>query len=208
MGQIISGLLMLFEQPFKLGDWIETLATQGPGCRGELAFGLSRDGFWSSDNAELCARRRVDLQTQSAARQARDEFGEVRRQRFAGSGVRDVDSGGVPAAAMRSRPDAVRGIRAPRSIRPIFRCGTPGDDAMAKANSRGGSICASCRSGLHLDEAVDDFSSPEVTAAVAEVAAPTLRLNGDDELALSAHAVMFRWWRQELIQKRVTCLRK
>ena len=42
---------------------------------------------------------------------------------------------------------------------------------------------------------------PRVTAAVAEVVAPTLRLNGDDELALSAHAVMFRYGAGELIQE-------
>src|SRR6516225_10105697 len=29
VGQIISGLLMLFEQPFRLGDWIETPAARG-----------------------------------------------------------------------------------------------------------------------------------------------------------------------------------
>ena len=29
VGQIISGLLMLFEQPFRLGDWIETPAAKG-----------------------------------------------------------------------------------------------------------------------------------------------------------------------------------
>src|SRR6185312_17244589 len=29
VGQIISGLLMLFEQPFRLGDWIETSAARG-----------------------------------------------------------------------------------------------------------------------------------------------------------------------------------
>ena len=37
VGSIISGLLLLFEQPFKLGDWLDTGTDEGPGRRGQLA---------------------------------------------------------------------------------------------------------------------------------------------------------------------------
>jgi CRP-like cAMP-binding protein len=59
---------------------------------------------------------------------------------------------------------------------------------------------ASRRAGLHLDEAVDDFSTPDRMADALRAIAPTLRLTHTDQQVLSAHARMTRYGADEYIQ--------
>lgn len=203
VGQIISGLLMLFEQPFKLGDWIET-----PAAKGRVV-----EVNWRSVHLETGSGLQITPNSVLAAASISNLSRPHGKHVMSLASVFAVNDSPDRVCAMLTRvasrlpqcdpdrtPSAVHTGAKEYSTNIPLR--TPGDDAMAKANFQRWIWYAARRSGLHLDEAVDDFSSPErVTAAVAEVVAPTLRLNGDDELALSAHAVMFRYGAGELIQE-------
>ena len=82
VGSIISGLLLLFEQPFRLGDWLDTGSEQGPRRRGQLARGAHRDRQRHPDRAQRHPRRGVVHQPQPAGRQPRrDRADDVRRRR-------------------------------------------------------------------------------------------------------------------------------
>ena len=70
VGQIISGLLVLFEQPFQIGDWIETPTAQGARGRGQLARNAYRYRWRAADHAELGVGRRVVHELQPAAGQS------------------------------------------------------------------------------------------------------------------------------------------
>ena len=52
VGSIISGLLLLFEQPFRLGDWLDTGSTRGPRRRGQLAGGPHRNRQRRPDHSQ------------------------------------------------------------------------------------------------------------------------------------------------------------
>ena len=68
VGSIISGLLLLFEQPFQLGDWLTAAAVHGAGGRGQLAGGAHRHGQRRADRAERLAGQRVVHQPEPADR--------------------------------------------------------------------------------------------------------------------------------------------
>lgn len=203
VGQIISGLLMLFEQPFKLGDWIET-----PSAKGRVI-----EVNWRSVHLETGAGLQITPNSVLAAASI------TNLSRPHGKHVMSLTS----VFALNDSPDQVCAMLAKVASR-LPQCDpdrkpsavhvgakeystniplrTPGDDAMAKANFQRWIWYTARRNALHLDEAVDDFSSHErVVEAIADVVAPTLRLNDEDELALSAHAVMFRYGAGELIQE-------
>ena len=72
VGQIISGLLLLFEQPFQLGDWLDTPTARGRVVEVELAGHPYRHRQWHADHAQLGAGRRVLHQPEPACRRAQD----------------------------------------------------------------------------------------------------------------------------------------
>jgi CRP-like cAMP-binding protein len=79
---------------------------------------------------------------------------------------------------------------------------SPVDDSAAKSTFLRWVWYASRREGLHLDEADDDFSTPEnVADAVREVVAPTLRLSAADQEQLAQHATIVRFGADEIIQR-------
>jgi CRP-like cAMP-binding protein len=60
---------------------------------------------------------------------------------------------------------------------------------------------ASRRDGLHLDEAEDDFSTPDaVEDALRTVVAPSLRLSSADQEQLMPHATVVRYGADEIIE--------
>lgn len=79
---------------------------------------------------------------------------------------------------------------------------SPADDGETKKLFLQWVWYASRRAGLHLDEAEDDFATTERLAeAVADVVAPTLRLNADQQSELLGAANLERYGIGELIQR-------
>ena len=202
VGQIISGLLMLFEQPFRLGDWIET----------DKATGRVVEVNW----------RAVHLQTSKGIEVTPNSV-------LAGSAFtnlsRPADNHAIRVVnvfAVEDRPDQVCALltrvasRVPQchpdltptaipigdlKYRTKIPLGSPADDGDAEATFRRWVWYAARREGLHLDEAVDDFTDPDlVAAAIKRVVAPTLRLTGEQQRAMVPHAVIERYGSGELIQ--------
>ena len=81
VGSVISGLLLLFEQPFQLGDWLDTGRDEGPRRRGQLAGRAHRHRQRHPDHPQRHAGRGVVHQPQPAGRQPRrDGADDVRRR--------------------------------------------------------------------------------------------------------------------------------
>lgn len=204
VGQIISGLLMLFEQPFQLGDWLNT-----PAARGRVvevnwrAVHLETDtGLQITPNSVLAgasftnlsrpeAKHEITLTTifslddppnqvcELLARLATD----VPRRRRDGP-VRVVPLGG-------------------KEYRTSIPLTSPADDDSTRTVFLQWLWYAARRNGLHLNEAdAGDFSTPErVADAVRTVVAPTLRLDGDDQQRVVPDATLERYGADEVIQR-------
>ena len=77
---------------------------------------------------------------------------------------------------------------------------TPADDFAAKSTFLRWVWYASRRAGLHLDEAEDEFETPERLEASLRIIAPTLRLTQAEQEELLPHARIARYGTDEYIQ--------
>ncbi len=202
VGQIISGLLMLFEQPFRIGDWIQTTAAKGQVL----------EVNWRAVHLETG----TGLQITPNSVLAGQSFTNLSRP--AGKHTIIVTS----VFAVEDRPDQVCAmlVRLARQL-PMCRPGaeptavptgameyrteipmrSPGDDGDAKAMFLRWIWYASRRAGLHLDEAEDGFSDPEqVAEAIRTCVAPVLRLSVEQQRAMASHAEIRIFGAGELIQ--------
>lgn len=206
VGQIISGLLMLFEQPFRLGNWIET----------DKATGRVVEVNW----------RAVHLQTGEGLRIIPNSV--LAGQSFTNLS-RPADQHAIRIVSVFSiedRPDQVCAMltrlaaqlpechpdRAPVAVpigdmkyRTKIPLRSPGDDSAAEAGFLRWIWYASRREGLHLDEAEDSFDDPDlVEHAVRTVVAPTLRLSPGQLHEMAEHAAIERYGAGELMQEHGT----
>ena len=201
VGQIISGLLVLFEQPFQLGDWIDT-----PSARGRVVEVNWRathidtgSGLQIMPNSVLAAASFTNFSRPPGAHSLTvttlfslddppdDVCGMLTR---------------VAGALPQLRPDAVPstvpagGLTYKTSI-PLR---TPADDFATKSMFLRWVWYASRRVGLHLDEAEDDFAAPERTEDSLRIIAPTLRLTHAEQQQLLPHVRLMRYGTDEYIQ--------
>jgi small-conductance mechanosensitive channel len=202
VGQIISGLLMLFEQPFKLGDWIET-----PAARGRVVEVNWRavhvdtgSGLQITPNSVLAVASFTNLSRPPGAYKIKIPT------------VFSLDDAPDRVCAMLSRvADELPQLKpdhAPKTVplggihyRTNIPLRSPADDGDAKATFLRWIWYAARRDGLHLEEADDDFCTPEVVAdALRRVVAPALRLTAADEQDLAPHATVLRYGADEIIQ--------
>jgi CRP-like cAMP-binding protein len=77
---------------------------------------------------------------------------------------------------------------------------TPADDFAAKSLFLRWVWYASRRAGLHLDEAEDEFATPERLEASLRIIGPTLRLTAADQQTLLPHAELARYGTEEYLQ--------
>ena len=109
VGQIISGLLVLFEQPFQLGDWIETPTARGRVVEVNWRATHIDTGSGMHDHAQLGAGRRVVHQLQPAAgHPLAPGHHRVRGRRSARRRHRHAEPGGRHAAAAATECAAVQ----------------------------------------------------------------------------------------------------
>jgi CRP-like cAMP-binding protein len=202
VGQIISGLLMLFEQPFQLGDWIET-----PTARGRVVEVNWRavhidtaTGLQITPNSVLAVASFTNLSRPPGAYKIKIttvfSVGDPPDRVCA---MLSRVAGELPQRKPEGRPSSLPlgGLEYSTSI-PLK---SPADDGPAKSTFLRWVWYAARREGLHLDEADDAFAAPElVEGAVREVVAPTLRLDADDRQELAGHATLVRYGADEPIQ--------
>jgi small-conductance mechanosensitive channel/CRP-like cAMP-binding protein len=203
VGQIISGLLMLFEQPFKLGDWIETTAARGRvvEVNWRAVHIDTGSGLQITPNSVLAVAsftnlsrppgaHKITIQTVFALEDPPDRVCAVLTRVAAG----------LPQLKPDSAPKTVPlgGLNYRTSI-PLR---SPADDGDAKATFLRWLWYAARREGLHLDEADDDICTPDAVAdALRMVVAPALRLTSSDQQDLAPHANIVRYGADEMIQR-------
>jgi small-conductance mechanosensitive channel len=201
VGQIIAGLLVLFEQPFQLGDWIET-----PTARGRVV-----EVNWRATHIDTGSGLLIMPNSALAAA----SFTNFSRPPGAHSlGVTTLFSvddppddvcamlNRVAATLPQLRPDAMPstvpfGGLQYKTLIPLI---TPADDFAAKATFLRWVWYASRRAGLHLDEAEDEFETAERVETSLRIVAPTLRLSQTEQGELLPRVRITRYGTDEYLQ--------
>ena len=202
VGQIVSGLFMLFEQPFRIGDWLDT-----PSARGRVveanwrAVHIQTDrGLQITPNSVLAATSFTNLSRPPGAHQlaitttfsVADPPDRVRRLLSRVAGI-------LPQCKDDSTPTAV--AAGSGEYRVTIGLNSPAEDGAARTTFLRWIWYAARREGLHLDGADDDFSTPaRVQMAMRTVVAPALRLSLTDQQSLTPHARIVRYGTDEVVQ--------
>jgi small-conductance mechanosensitive channel len=201
VGQIISGLLLLFEQPFQIGDWVDT-----PSARGRVV-----EVNWRATHIDTGSGLQIIpnsvLAGASFANLSRPP-GEHTISVVTVFGLNDPPDDvcavlvGVAGTLPHLRPgampsSAVAGAGEYKTSIPLR---SPADGGAAMALFLRWVWYASRRAGLHLDDVDDDFSTPERLESSLRIIAPTLRLNDSDQQTLLPHARITRYGADETIQ--------
>ncbi|GLP78250.1 membrane protein [Mycobacterium antarcticum] len=204
VGQIISGLLMLFEQPFQLGDWLETKAARGRvvEVNWRAVHLETSTGLQITPNSMLAGESFTNLSRPANEHEitVTTEFSlDDPPNRVCATLLR------VATELPHRREDAAV-VVAPlggSQYRTSIPLSSPAEDGPARAAFLQWVWYAARREGLHLDNAAEEpLSTPELVAdVVRRVVAPTLRLGGDDQRELLADAVVERYGAEELLQR-------
>jgi small-conductance mechanosensitive channel len=201
VGQIISGLLLLFEQPFQLGDWIET-----PSARGRVAEVNWRathidtgSGLLIMPNSALAAASFTNFSRPPGTHSL------VVTTLFSLDDPPDDVCGTltrVAATLPQLRLDAVPSSRPAGGLeyKTVIPLRTPADDTAARATFLRWIWYASRRAGLHLDEAEDEFETPERLQRSLQIVAPTLRLSQAEQEEMLPYVRLTRYGTDEYIQ--------
>ena len=201
VGSVISGLLLLFEQPFQLGDWLQT-----PTARGRVVEVNWRavhidtgNGIQIMPNAALASASFTNLSRPSGAHAVtiastfalRDRPDEV-------LALLARVAGNLPQLLGGSTPSVT--LIGPKSYSTTVKVGSPAEAGAVTATLQRWTWYAARRAGLHLDEATDDFSDPELLESSLRTVAPTLRLTEADIGDLLQHSRVERYAAGEIIQ--------
>lgn len=202
VGQIVSGLFMLFEQPFRIGDWLET-----PAARGRIAEVNWRAvhietgrGLQITPNSVLAGAAFTNLSCLPGAHElvVKTTFSAVDPPDRVCAMLSRIASA-LPQINTGTKPNATTVGSA--EYRTTIGLKSPADDNAAQAIFLRWVWYAARREGLHLDGADDEFSTPErIAEALRTVVAPALRLTDTDRQSLVAHAKMVRYGADEIVQ--------
>jgi small-conductance mechanosensitive channel len=202
VGQIVSGLFMLFEQPFRINDWLDT----------STARGRVIEVNWRSVHIDTGSGMRIMPNSMLAT----TSFTNLSRPPGAYKlGMATTFSPADPpdrVCAMLSRVAAglpqLRFDSVPRSVplgggeyRTSIGLSSPADDGAARSTFLRWVWYAARREELHLDGIADDYSTPErVEYALRTVVAPALRLSADEERSMYSRARLVRYGADEVVE--------
>lgn len=204
VGSIISGLLLLFEQPFRMGDWLEA-----GGSRGRVVEVNWRavhidtgHGIEIQPNASLAGSSFVNLsrpvgppavvvETSFPVTDPPDQVVRLLNQVAAA----------LPTLLPDSRPSSAHTASKTYSTRiPVL---SPADAGTTEATFRRWLWYAARRAGLHLDGAEDNLGAAEMSNAMA-LAGHQFGLTPDDQAAFAGQARMERYGLGETVQSEGT----
>ncbi|SON61586.1 hypothetical protein MSIMFI_03102 [Mycobacterium simulans] len=202
VGQIVSGLFMLFEQPFQINDWIDTTTARGRivEVNWRAVHIETGSGLRITPNAVLAGTPFTNLSRPAGAHEL------AMTTKFS-----DADSPDRVCAMLTRVASALPQLLAgdiPMSepLGDAEYCTTigldsPADERAAKATFLRWIWYAARREGLHLDGADDDFSTPErIENALRTVVAPVLRLSDSDRASLLSRARIVRYGADEIVE--------
>lgn len=201
VGQIISGLLLLFEQPFQIGDWVDT-----PSARGRVVEVNWRathidtgSGLQIIPNSVLAGASFANL-----SRPPGEHSMTVATEFAMGDPPDDVCAlltrvaTALPNLRAGALPSTVAaGAGQYKTSIPLR---SPADDFRTRATFTRWVWYAARRAELHLDGQDDDFSTPERLEKSVRIIAPTLRLNHTDHQQLLSEVRITRYGADEAIQ--------
>ncbi|TFV58036.1 mechanosensitive ion channel [Mycobacterium sp. PS03-16] len=201
VGQIISGLLVLFEQPFQLGDWVDTPSAKGRVV--EVNWRATHidtgSGLQIMPNSVLAAASFTNLSRPPGTHSitvttvfAREDPPDAVCE------VLTAVAGRLPQLAGHAAPASVRtGATGYATSIPLR---SPADDFTARSTFLRWIWYAARRAELHLDEAADDFATAERLEKALRIIAPTLRLSHTDQQELLPHTRITRYGADETVQ--------
>lgn len=201
VGQIISGLLLLFEQPFRLGDWVDVTSARGRVV--EVNWRATHidtgSGLHIIPNSVLAAASFANL-----SRPPGEHSISVTTTFSLNDPPDDVCA--VLTRVASALPH-LRGEAAPTTVTSgsgeyttAIPLRSPADDSASRATFLRWVWYASRRAGLRLDDVEDDFASEDRMASSMRIVAPTLRLNDADQEALIPSLRLTRYGADEAIQ--------
>ena len=201
VGQIISGLLLLFEQPFQIGDWVDT-----PSARGRVVEVNWRathidtgSGLQIIPNSVLAGASFANLSrppgehsitvvTEFAMGDPPDDV----------CGLLTTVAAALPNLRTEALPSTVSaGAGQYKTSIPLR---SPADDFRTRAIFTRWVWYASRRAGLRLDGQDDDFETTERLEKSLRIIAPTLRLNHTDHQQIISEVRITRYGADEAIQ--------
>jgi small-conductance mechanosensitive channel len=202
VGQIVSGLFMLFEQPFRINDWLDT----GTG-RGRVV-----EANWRAVHIDTGSGMRITPNSVLATTAFTNLSRPAGTHKLAMTTTFSTADPPDQVCAMLSRValglPQLRTDSVPRSVavggaeyRTSIGLNSPADDGAARATFLRWIWYAARREGLHLDNSDDDYSTTErVEKAVRTVVAPALRLNADEQRSLNNCARLIRYGADETVE--------
>jgi small-conductance mechanosensitive channel len=202
VGQIVSGLFMLFEQPFRIDEWLDTGTAQGRvvEVNWRAVHIDTGSGMRITPNSVLATTAFTNLSRPPGTHKL------TITTTFASADPPDRVCAMLSRVA-RALPQLKLGS-VPKSVplgaaeyRTTIGLSSPGDAGAAKATFLRWVWYAARRENLHLDDADDDFSTPErVEHALRTVVAPTLRLAAEDQRSLQSCARIVRYGADEIVE--------
>ena len=202
VGQIISGLLLLFEQPFQIGDWVQT-----PSASGRVVEVNWRATHINTGSGLEIIPNSV-LAGQSFANLSRPPGGHTITvsAKFAGVDAPDqvcallIDvADDLPQLHPDGKPIATATSSTDYTVTIPVR--SPADDVAARSTFQRWLWYASRRAGVSLDGIDDDFSTVSRRIDALRTIAPVLRISPTDIEALLPHVKVFRYGDDEVMQR-------
>lgn len=203
VGGVVSGLLLLFEQPFTIGDWLDTGAVRGRviEVNWRAVHIDTGAGIQIVPNAALAGSSFRNLSLAAGAYHVPVEFS------FGSDDAPDavIDTLARVAAGLEGLAEGVPAGAAylgAGTFRADLPLGSPAREAELVGRYRLRVWYAARRAGLALDgDGSDPIARPEVLAAAAERLAPLLGLREDDAEALRDAGRLERFGIGELLQR-------
>lgn len=202
VGQVVSGLFMLFEQPFRIGDWLDTGTARGRvvEVNWRAVHIDTGSGLRIMPNSMLATTSFTNLSRPPGTQKL------AVTTRFSSADAPDRVCAMLSRVA-RALPQLKAGT-VPRSVplgaaeyRTTIGLSSPADVGAAKATFLRWAWYAARRENLHLDDADDDFATPErVEHALHSVVAPALRLSTEDQRSLRSCARIVRYGADEIVE--------
>lgn len=202
VGQIISGLLLLFEQPFQIGDWVETTSARGrvvevnwrathinTGSGLEIIPNSVLAGQAFANLSRPAGGHTITVPTKFSGTDAPDEVCALLTD--VAANLPQLHPDGQPTASANSSTDYTVTI-------PVR---SPADDIAARSTFQRWLWYAARRAGLRLDGLDDEFSTPKRRADALRKVAPILRASSSELETLLPSVEVIRYGADEVMQR-------
>jgi len=202
VGQIVSGLFMLFEQPFRINDWLDTTTVQGRvvEVNWRAVHIDTGSGMRITPNSMLATTSFTNLSRPPGAHKCTitTKFSTADSPDKVCAMLTRV-AGGLPLLKAETVPATVTVGNA--EYRTTVRLNSPADDGATRETFARWVWYAARRERLHLDGAADDFSTTKrIQTALRTVVGPELRMSLSDQQSVVPYARVVRYGTDEIVQ--------